>query len=155
MPGHALDQIMRHPEAHVGPVAVALEIAPRDPGRGQEPHQEKRRLQQTARARCQHEDCDDDFNERDQGEKSSAEGERFHCLRFEHASQQLPRALMAEAVGIEAQRSEEEPLLQKRACADCDPALQLRNEDAQWDQGQQEQRPRNQPAAVRSTAQNI
>ncbi len=155
MPGHALHQIVRHRQANVGPVAIALEIIPRDGSRDQQPKEEQRRLQQPAGARRQHEDRGDDFDERHQREKAAAQRQRFHGFRFEHASQQLPRALMAEAVGIQAQRSEEEPLLQERARADGDPALQSRDQHAQRDQRQQQERPGNQPCAIRSAAQDV
>ena len=155
MAGHALHQIVRHREANIGPIAIALEVPPGDRGCDEQPDQEQRRLQQAARAGCQHENRDDDFDERDQGEKSAAQRQRFHGFRFEHASEQLPRALMADAVGLQAQRAEEEPLLQESARADGDPALQSGDQDAQRDQRQQQERPGNQPAAIRSAAQDV
>ena len=155
MPGHALDQIVRHGEANVGPDAVALEISPGDRGRNEKPHQEQRRLQNAPGAGSENKDRDDDFDERDQREKSTAQRERFHRFGFKHASEQLPGALMAKAVGIQAQRAEERPLFQERARADGDPALQSRDEHAQRDQRQQQQRPGNEPAAIRPAAQDI
>ena len=77
-----------------------------------------------ARARLPARNRRRDFDERDQSEKAAAQRQRFHGFGFEHASQQLARALMADAVGIESQSAQEKPLLQARSRADGQQALQ-------------------------------
>jgi hypothetical protein len=84
MPHHALHQVVRHGQAHVGPIAVAPVISPgRDRG-NEQPAGQQSGLEDSARARGQHEDRDDQLDESDESEKTAAERQRFHGFGFEH-----------------------------------------------------------------------
>ena len=64
-------------------------------------------MQDAARAGAEHKDREDDFDNRDQRQKSAAQRERLDRVGFEYTSQQLARPLMADAVRLQAQSAEE------------------------------------------------
>ena len=131
MSGHIFDQVVRHGKASAGPDAVLLEVAPRNNGPYREPDQQQDGMHNSACARGQHEERDNDFDQRHEGEKPAAERQSFDGLRFQNSSEQLTDSLMANAIGIEPQRAGQQTRLRRvptaKASRPCSQVMRTRN----------------------------
>jgi hypothetical protein len=145
---HALDQVVREAKAGRRPRAIAGRIAPGQPNDQRGPYHERRGRDRTARA-CAQNDCgEEQLDEADQREESAAQRERLDSFRFHHATEEMSRAFVTHLVGLHLQRAKQQPLLQDRAAGNRDGALEPRGGDAQRHDGHEEQRPRDEPAAI-------
>src|SRR6516165_928522 len=86
---HALDEVVRHAQASVGPITPLPEVAASDPNGDAKPERQQNRLAQPASAHAEHAKSDDEFDGSESSQKASAQRQGLHSFRFDYPSEQL------------------------------------------------------------------
>ena len=123
-------------------------IAPAEEAGEPHPAQQQERLEPSPSASAENHRRQAELEPRHQPEHAAAQGERFHGLRLDDAPEELAGALLAHLLRRQPQGAGQQAPLEESAGADGEPALRPGDQQAQRHQGEQQQRPGHQPAAV-------
>src|SRR5205814_4921993 len=110
---HAFDEIVRHREPDVGPRASLTRVARRENDDDDDRREEQGDVEHALRAACEHDARHDDLDERKHGHEAPAEAERLDGGRLDHATEELPRALVTDLVRRESKRADEKAHLEQ------------------------------------------
>jgi hypothetical protein len=150
---HALDQLVRQVQPHHRPAPQAADVAPRQPAGPCAPHGQRRQLRQRRRAERQHPGREGQLDQRHPHREAAVEDQRFQCLRFDHAAQQVADAELAHQLDVQPQRTGQQARLQHPAGAEREGRLQPAAGQPQRDHRGQQQQPGGQPAEIEPAGQ--
>src|SRR6266542_637726 len=145
---HAFDEVICHHDALFRPLPASPEVMPTDQTRCASPNDQEKHMPPTARACAKDKQRHRQFNRGEQSEKATAQGQRFHCLGFDHSSKQLADSLVTDLLRLESQCTAEEALLENGTRKQGHHTLRPGDKQPERNQAEEQQRPSEQPSPI-------